>query len=446
MTHASLPRRSEAGSALVVALGVLLTVMIFSATVFQATSILASRTNVQTDGQRAFGAANAGADAAVHRIAVVNPAATSCDTGVTSTVSGSWCTTSNSETVAGGAAFTYSVSTSPIGTGCVGTTPPGATSDRCVVATGTANGTRRRVEVRIAGQGGTDTSLFYQGTAIGLSSVKLESSVTVSSDLHTNGTLEVSHNSTISGPITIGPHAKTPKGITSSSWTRTTSDFTAPMPDFTGTDQPYNAGNNPLGNFDSTIPSTNWDGSSTLRDLHVRGNKSLTLPPGTYNFCKIKIDGRGIINTAGTSANPVKIYLDSPFRPGSGCAKDGGQIQAGPDGAFVNPSLDPTALQIYSWGSTTKKQRKPLQIPLGKKGTLAAAIYAPGSEIRFYDDKATLIGGIIGNKIIFKKGMHFISDSRVTNYTATTLSQSFRVAWKQCDSTIVNPATPTQGC
>jgi hypothetical protein len=144
--------------------------------------------------------------------------------------------------------------------------------------------------------------------------------------------------------------------------------------------------------------------------------------------------------------HPVEIYLDSPFRPGSGCKKNQGQIKAGGSSAIVNPSLDPRALVIYAWGSTSRKKATRLQIPMGKKSTLAALIVAPASEVRFGDNKGLLLGGIIGRRIVFKKQMTFRAGTALDQWTTTTLSQSFRAAWKECSSRTVNPTPPSQGC
>ena len=142
----------------------------------------------------------------------------------------------------------------------------------------------------------------------------------------------------------------------------------------------------------------------------------------------------------------MKVYLDSPSRAGSGCAKNQGVLKADKKGVIVNPSLDPTAFSLIAWGSTTRKKRQRLQLPLGKSGNLAAIIYAPNSEVRFGDNKGVFIGGIVGRRVVFKKNMRFISDSRALSWSLSTIVQSFRVAWKQCDSTIVSPTTPVQGC
>jgi hypothetical protein len=468
--------RAAEGSALVVSFAILLTVLIFSAATFQAASVLTNRSNTESDAQQAFQAADAGIDAAIHRISQLSaPSSTQLLTtdkcvktsggAIVAALpdNGVWCTTTASETVGSRGSFTYAVSTSP-SPACAGSTAPG---DRCVVATGTVNGTQRRLQVRVATTGSSSDAVFSKGAVNANDSIKVESGVSISYSgtsssllgMQLNTKLEVSHGSTIGVPIKIGRYAKTPKGIAAGSYTRavlTSEGGTDPdplvqsaAPQFGETAYHVDA-SHPGGNNNLRISSTYYNaGTGTppnTRKLTVPNNKQVTLIPGTYNFCTIDLAGRGIINTAGTAASPVKIYLDSPYRENSACPKNTGTIKSGGKAAFVNPSLDPTALQIYAWGSTSRKKKSNLQIPMGKNGTLAAIIYAPNSEVRFADSKGILIGGITGRRIVFKKNMRFISDSRVTTWGANTIRQTARLAWKQCDSTILNPSSPSQGC
>jgi Tfp pilus assembly protein PilX len=451
---------TEDGSALMISFFILLAVLAFSGATFEAAVILSNSTNRETNAQQAFQAADSGIDTAIHRLAIFAPTSTQCMTNtVQSSCPSGWGPTSASETVGSNASFTYQVSTQNPAPTCVGTAMPGGL-DRCIVATGTANGVTRRIMARVTTRGGANSQIFLPGGTQAVDSIKVESGVTITSDMVVNNKLEVSHNSTISGTVTVGPKAKV-KGWSTYSCTTAVPPATQKTPpncdtvpvgkappDFGTTATAYDAVTNLGGNNNSTISSTYYN--ATTRTLSVPKNKQVTLAPGVYNFCTIKIDGHGILNTGGTAANPVKIYLDSPFRtdpsPGSGCPRNSGNITAGGKGVIVNPSLDPTALAIIAWGSTSRKKRARLQIPLGKAGVLAAVIYAPQSEVRFGDDKGTLIGGIVGRRIVFKRNMRFISDNRVTSWSTSTISQSFRVAWKQCDSTIVNPATPSTGC
>ena len=49
----------------------------------------------------------------------------------------------------------------------------------------------------------------------------------------------------------------------------------------------------------------------------------------------------------------MRIYIDSRDRQGSRC-KDAGELKAGKDSSFVNPSTDPRSLQIFAWSKKTK--------------------------------------------------------------------------------------------
>lgn len=473
MTPLRIRANAEQGSALIVSFAILLTVLIFSAATFQAATVLTNRSNKETDAQQAFQAADAGVDTAAHRLSqlsssnstqpLTNANCPQTVSGVITAVtpsSGVWCTTTTSEPVGSDASFTYSISTASSPT-CVGTAQ--STTDRCIVATGTANGLQRRLIARVTTQGGANSAVFADGSVKANDSIKVESNASLSvgsstatppAGMSLNTKLEVSHGATISGTIQISKSAKTPKGIASTAYTRRTDLpdplVSTPAPDFGTTAYPYDASTNPGGNNDSTLSTTYYTAGTGsppgTRKLTVPNNKSVTLVPGTYNFCSIEMAGRGIISTTGTSANPVKIYLDSPSRDGSNCPRNTGTIKSGAKSAFVNPSLDPTALQIFAWGSASRKKKTNLQIPMGKNGTLAAIIYAPNSEVRFADNKGLLIGGIVGRRVVFKKNMRFVSDSRVASWTTRTIRQTYRVAWKQCDSTIVNPSPPSTGC
>jgi hypothetical protein len=447
--------RAEDGSALMISFFILLAVLAFSGASFEAAIILSNATNRTTNAQEAFQAADSGIDQAVHRLALLGPASTACvytDSGAvttgTPTGGGTWCTSNSNETVGSGATFTYSMSTQGQNTSCVGT--PSLTSnspDRCIIATGAENGVQRRLEARLTTKGGINDQPLSDKDVKAVDSVKVESGVSISGNVSTNNKLEVSNNSTISnGSVTVGRRTKV-KGLALCTATVTTNCYsrdlttdtpvTVSMPDFGTTATAYNATTNLGGNNNSTISGTYYNPAT--RTLHITKNRQVTLAPGVYNFCSIVIDGRGILNLGGTGASPVKIYLDSPTRSGSGCPNNSGTLTAGGKSVMVNPSLDPTAFQFFAWGTNTRKKRSRLQLPLGKNGVLAAIIDAPTNEVRFGDNKGILVGGIVARRVVFKKNMRFISDARVHNRTTSTIVQSFRVAWKQCDSTLTSP-------
>ena len=59
--------------------------------------------------------------------------------------------------------------------------------------------------------------------------------------------------------------------------------------------------------------------TSSTRTLTLGNNDSVTLGGGVYNFCQINLGNNSSINVA-TGAK-ILLYLDSPGRAGSGCAR-----------------------------------------------------------------------------------------------------------------------------
>jgi Tfp pilus assembly protein PilX len=92
-------------------------------------------------------------------------------------------------------------------------------------------------------------------------------------------------------------------------------------------------------NYTGSTPSTcsALQTASGLKYCLSIGNAStVTLPPGDYYFCSILVNNNGTLQTTpdANKTTPVRIYLDSPLRPGSQC---GGQ------GAAQTDDLDPAA-------------------------------------------------------------------------------------------------------
>ena len=427
-------RRDEAGLATTVALIVLAVMAVFAMTVFKQSLFLGNDAIKHNNTQRAFDAADAGLEMAVRRLTFLQPAPTSCvTTQVASPQAGGWCAQTPEESLGRGETFTYRVSVAPSPGGvCAGAAPPTGTFDRCIVAIGRANGVEQRLETRVAMRGGQFDPIFYMGATFGREQVRIESDATVESDITTNGRFEVKKNVTVTGDIFLGPNAPKPRGWPGTYQRMTTNAFAA-NPEF---------GNTATVNSNSLLPPSMYNAAT--RTLTVPQNGQVTLSPGNYNFCQIVFKGRSIVNTAGSTAEPVRIFLDSPERPGSGCPAKTGSLTAGGKSGFSNPSLDPTAFQLLAWGTTGKKAKSKLTIPLGKKGTLAVAIVAPNSEIRF-KDAGVLIGGIAGRKIIFKKKMRFMADTRMSSFTLTTEPTMYRLAWRQCRSK-QDPLDPVIGC
>jgi hypothetical protein len=122
-------------------------------------------------------------------------------------------------------------------------------------------------------------------------------------------------------------------------------------------------------------------------------DRSITIPGGTYYFCDVSFDGSAItLRTTGTAANPVVIYIDSPARPGSGCAPGSGRLAGANSFTLANASGVASNLQIYLYGdprtcAPSKSGFDPSRYcpdDLSPNSTsMTADVYAPFSSARF---------------------------------------------------------------
>src|ERR1700737_184364 len=161
-------RDSQAGSALVVALGVLLVVTLLTGVVFAAVLQMSAATNGDANGRRALQAADAGLRVAVYRINMLQPTDAACVTNAAVAPVGGQCP-GYSQGLGNGASYTYYTTPvlGPTDT-CAGMTVQSQTavSQRCVTSIGTANSVVKRTQERVGGFAGTP--LFASGGILGL--------------------------------------------------------------------------------------------------------------------------------------------------------------------------------------------------------------------------------------------------------------------------------------
>jgi hypothetical protein len=142
-------------------------------------------------------------------------------------------------------------------------------------------------------------------------------------------------------------------------------------------------------NSNSTIPA-GFGYSSPNRMLAVPGNADLVLASGDYNFCEIQMANNATLRAA-TGAR-VRIYVDSPARPGSGCPGGSGRVNANNATSIFNPS-PAGQLEIYQYGTSVPTPAGAPPPPTtcnndftyknGLTGTAASSfyLYAPNSVV-----------------------------------------------------------------
>ena len=444
---------AEDGSALVIAVIVLLLVLGITGAVLAEAMTLGRGVRKASGGQRAFQAAQAGIDQALARINVLHPAANSCVTTVLAAPDASgWCPSTAPESIGAGQRFTYRVTSSPPpGTVCAGEPLPAGADGRCIVAIGTADGVTARVRARV-GIATTLTPFSSNTAAIGYRQMKIKKGSKVKGRVQTNGQLRVETGAAIDtgGGVNIpqlGPKAKV-KGY-AGVVDRRPAAFVPALPDFwivdpaTNTrrdtavwnDNPTLVNALPVGKFTYSGPVT--------RQLTIADGVAVTVPAGIYNFCKLTLGKDSKINVAEIKSpfppapkDAARFYIDSKDRAGSQC-RDRGTLDSKTGASFTNAGSDPRTLQILAWGKKSK-----LKIP--NKVGFEALIYAPLSKVNF-NGTGEIIGGIAGDKVEIHKDMKATFSVLLTNWSVSKLNASQLVAWNQCPSSSA-AADPQAGC
>jgi hypothetical protein len=102
---------------------------------------------------------------------------------------------------------------------------------------------------------------------------------------------------------------------------------------------------------------------------------------------------------------------------------------------FVNPSKDPTALQIYVYDNSGGI------VEFSNNIAFYGVLYAPSSTV-YIKNNAEIFGAVAGKVTDLKNNASFNADKRVENLQAETAAIFHRAQWEQC--TIGSGAT--EGC
>ncbi|MFL5846979.1 MAG: hypothetical protein ACJ762_20035 [Solirubrobacteraceae bacterium] len=461
MTGRRLNLRSEDGVAMIVAMGVLAVMLVLSATVVSSSSLLSSGTTKETARKRAFEAAEAGLQATVYRLNMLAPSADKCIGGSTVTVqapTGAACTP-YSESLGNGATYTaWTTASLSTGGSCAGTQVGASTSiaERCVTASGTVDGVTRRVQTRVASY--ASAPIFPLAGVVGLSQMTFSNNVQVVGGIGSNGGIYMSNSAAVSN-TTIGPSAPTPT-TSNSATTGVVTRRTAAQGPFALA--PVDPGNSVTVNDNGRIANAlrnppvqpadtitvNGGGVSydaTTRMLSTSGNATLTLGGGIYNFCGLSTSNNTTIRLAPGAR--TAIYIDSPARPGSGCAAGSGSFSMANGTAFDNTSPavpstgfahDPTALQLYVVGGAGSS------VNLVNNTAFYGTVYAPNSTVNL-SNSGIIYGAVAAGSINMTNFAKVVADPNATSISTSGGGVYFRSSWRECRNT---PTTtdPSSGC
>lgn len=453
--------RDERGVAVASAMAVMMIVLILVAAISTRSIGLSNTSNDDRDSKRALAAAEAGLQAATFRINRLAPTNGLCVTDVIATPLPLGCPTFEQD-IGNGAKYTYAITPVlslsdecaglPIQTGATGVT----VLQRCITSSGEVNGVKRRAQARVAAFQGNP--IFPVHGIIGLEGVDLQNTATINGSLGSNGPITVKNGSTISGGIQLGPGAPAPSVGGSS---------VGPVTYRTNEEggfvlAPVEIGNSATVNDNTRIPNgqaspkvSPYDASSGVtydagtRTLTMSNNSSLTLGGGTYNLCKISMGNNSQITIAPRPPGQpqgVRLFVDSPYRQGSGCSGAGaGTFTMGQGSSFGSPpGGDPRNLQIYVYGWSDAESATPSVIEFNNS-SFAGAIYAPQSHLVF-KNSATVGGGIAGRSVVFKNSLLFDWDDGIGDIRARTLRLFYRTSWKECPKEPSDSGQLGSGC
>jgi type II secretory pathway pseudopilin PulG len=445
----------ERGIATPVAIAVMSVVMLLAAGGALAALGTNESANDDRRAKRALAAAEAGIQQAAYRLATLRPDRTKC-LGAGPTI---WavdpdlatgeCTTQVPGTIAPGAGFSYVVTPELSGTGCAdqGNVPPDMTSsDHCITATGTVGSITRRLQARVrVARGG----IFSGIGLVGLDSVTIQNSGEVWSDIGSNGLISGGNSTEIDGVLKIPNTAPSPtingahNGVVRqpNRWELAPTDFAA-----------IAAG--PNNNATLSGWTTSWN--STTREAVLDGKK-YTLPAGTYLMCEFFADQSVDIDLTGASAsNPVRIFIDSPDRPGSGCPAGTGRFCLDNSIKFNRPG-NAAALQIYVHGTTAvcasgrpgmpfqaSSYRTDMPIVLNNSVDFNGSIYAPTTDVRL-NNSIQMEGGIVARRVHFENSIDFWHADELADQVAGP-GPVRRVSWVECRPQPTTPSDPESGC
>lgn len=451
--------RAENGSALIVAVLVLMVVSLLAiATV--SIAVQTSRSgNRDANDKSALEAAEAGLQIASYRLNMLNPDNTHCVGDAVALPDSTGTCASSTYTLGNGS--TYSYYTTPVsgsGAVCVGATLVSSASinQRCITAVGTTHGVAERAQIRVAAY--PATPLFQFSGVTGLNGITASGNGTINGAVASNKNIQVTGNGSV-GAVFLGPSGSlthsgnarygqltTVPTIVLDSVNPGTSNQTSlsACPARRAAGYPSCNDDYRISNYLTTPVTSPYDQSkgvsynASTRTLSMSGNSSLTLGGSIYNFCQMNLSGNSAISLA--PGAKVEIIIDSPDDPGSGCTAGTGSLTMSGNGSWTNLSQDPTALQIYAYGLNNLSS----VVDLSGNAAFWGVVYAPHSTVNVSGNGA-INGAIAGNQVSFS-GNGFTWSPSAGTLMATSNGVYYRTAWAQCTPTPSTPSAPGSGC
>jgi Tfp pilus assembly protein PilX len=440
----------DRGIALPVALAVLFTVAGLATVAARAGIVSSHQSARDKDAKRAAQAANAGLQAAVYQINLMQPSSTQCvlkdpSTGALSngSLSSGWCT-AQAEVLGDGASYAMQVSGPTTQTTSVGLT----VLQRTIVSSGTANGVARRTAISVNASGGNP--LFPPNYAVAVrDSIDIKNNAVIDGNLGSNGTIDLKNNADVCGNVTPGP-GKTPKiGQNFVQCSGYNTNAAAEPLDL----QPVDLAGAKASNDNVRITNMK-NGSGTPQDTCSACNKitwnsstkvlamdggQLNLSGNVYLFCRFEFT-KGTINIPSRST-PLFIFIDTP----ENCGGTTGMGSAVLDGNFTNLYSPAQAIALLVAGSSTMPTT--VELP-DNDATNPMGVYAPNSTV-VEKNGVEFTGALVAKSIDIKNNAVFHWDTRINGITSGSNIRFYQYAtgsYKECTSFPASASTPSDGC
>jgi hypothetical protein len=399
------------------------------------------------NSQRALQAASAGVEATIYQLNLMQPSGLQCvikdvatnTLRLVSAGTNGWCIT-QTEDLGDGASYTARASTA------VSLHVNGQVLvQRKIVSTGNVNGVQRRI--LLTSNAATGQPLFAANyAAISLSSVDYGNSVFINGGVGSNGNITLRQSAEVCGAATPGPgktltlqnSATVCPGYPTSS--ATTNFVLAPVDQ--GTTATVND-NSRICGADTCTGSVSW--SPATRTLTLTNSGTVTLSGDVYNLCQLNLRNSSQLRIAARTT-PLRIYFDTPEACGATGSGAWRSLDLSQTASLVNLNTDPTTLQIYVAGSSTRATLVDFNNSSDSAIDLTAAIYAPQSTIQFANS-ASIRGAMAAKSILLQNSVEVVYDQRVEGITDLDVATLFQMdtGFQECTATPSGTA-PDTGC
>jgi Tfp pilus assembly protein PilX len=446
--------------ALPVSLGVLVVVGLLGSVAIETSARANHVTGGDSNRKLALEAADAGLAVATYRLNMLRPDDSHCvTTSVQSPDGNGLCPIDGPETLGNGSTFTFQVTTKLTNGTCAGLEVDNSSqpvSDRCVTATGTANGVSARTQQRVAAW--QAQPFFPVAGLVGLNGVTIAQNAHANGAAGTNKVLTINNNASVTGAV-LGPGGSVVLGTQGSSDGTVAQQTTplgapaVPVGNSATSNLDYRITNGLTGTtpYDSTSGAT-WDATNRMLSFSNNGS-SITFgagaASGVYNFCNFVTGNKTVINVA--NGAKVTIIIDSPGDPNSGvqgsatnppCPTGSGNLNLGNNVTINDYNTHPAAtdLQFYVYGNGTN-----VEWGNGTSTNAYATIFAPNSTVDM-NNVGNFYGAVSANKVNMNNVGLFTWDGSASTLVAQVQGLFYRTSWQQCPAAPTSSNNLSSGC